>query len=103
VSSRIIDMYGHSSSARAAAAMENPVAYVLETKALIHDVCSILLGMPPESFFARNDGESSRKTRYYAYYNKGVIGCCLHYNIIMEDHAKVCWFAFLIVPCLSPV
>jgi hypothetical protein len=92
-SSGVIDMHGHGSNARAAAAMNNPVAYVFETKALINDVCSILLGMPPESFFARNDGTSSRKTRYYARGNKGVVGHGLGFNCIMEDHAKVSWFA----------
>jgi hypothetical protein len=69
--------------------MENPVAYVFETKAMINDVCSWILGQPAESFFARNDGTSSRKTRYYAYGHKGVAGRCLAYNVVMEDHARV--------------
>ena len=46
-------------------AMENPIAYVSETKSVLNHVLSILFGCPPERFFGVYDGISSRKTRYY--------------------------------------
>ena len=52
-------------SDRAEAAMSNPVAFVAESKALIHDVCSILLGIPPEDFYGALEGASKRKTPYF--------------------------------------
>ena len=32
-------------------AMENPIAYVAESKSMIRDVLSILLNLPPDHFF----------------------------------------------------
>jgi hypothetical protein len=67
--------------------MDNPVAFVTESKAMINDICSILLGYPPEEFFSTVDSQSSRKTRYYKL-NKGLLGSCQAYIGVVEDHAK---------------
>lgn len=74
-------------SARAKAAINNPVAYVIESKSMINDFCSVLLGVPPENFFASADSYSRRKTGYYRA-NKGVLGHTLAYIGVVEDHAK---------------
>ena len=42
-------------------AMENPIAYVSETKSVLNHVLSILFGCPLEGFFGVYDGISSRK------------------------------------------
>ena len=78
---------GLSRGERAAAAMKDPVAFVAESKSLIHDVCAILFGIPPEGFFAKHSGVSSRKTRYFKC-SKGLFGHCLAYIGVVEDHAK---------------
>ena len=72
---------------RATSAMENPIAYVDETKRLVQDICSILFGIAPEHFFERQAGASRRKTRSF-YCCKGVNGHCLAYIGVCEDHAK---------------
>ena len=41
--------------------MENPIAYVSETKSVLHHVLSILFCCPPEGFFGVYEGISSRK------------------------------------------
>ena len=68
-------------------AINNPVAFVSESQSLINDVCSLLLGIPPEDFFSRYASESHQKTRYFKL-NKGIFGHCLAYIGIVEDHAK---------------
>jgi hypothetical protein len=67
--------------------MDNPVAFVAESKAMINDICSILLGCPPGDFFSSFDSQSSRKTTYFKL-NKGIFGSCLAYIGVVEDHAK---------------
>ena len=74
-------------SGRAKAAMDNPVSYVTESKAMINDFCSLLLGIPPEGFFAMTDSQSRRRTRYYKT-RKGILGHALAYIGVVEDHAK---------------
>ena len=76
-----------SEAARAQMAMDDPVTFVEETKQMLNDVCSILLGIPPEDFYSAIDSESRRKTRYFKC-NKGVFGNCLAYVGVTEDHKK---------------
>ena len=76
-----------SEAARARMAMDDPVTFVEETKQMLNDVCSILLGIPPEEFFSKLDSDSRRKTKYFKC-NKGVFGHCLAYIGITEDHKK---------------
>ena len=67
--------------------MDNPVAFVAESKAMINDICSLLLGASPEDFFSSYDSQSSRKTRYFKL-NKGIFGSCQAYIGVVEDHAR---------------
>ena len=76
-----------SRSVRAGLVIKNPVAFVQESKSLINLVCSLLIGAPPEHFFARSAGKSSRKTKYFQE-TKGVIGHALGYIGVMENHTK---------------
>ena len=73
---------------RAALAMDDPITFVEETKQMLNDVCSLLLGIPPEGFFAQADSTSRRKTKYFKL-NKGVFGSMLAYIGVTEDHHKV--------------
>jgi len=77
-----------SESSRAKMAMNDPITFVEETKQMLNDACSILLGIPPEDFYAAFDGESRRKTRYFKD-NKGVFGHNLAFIGVTEDHKKV--------------
>ena len=74
-------------SARAKAAMENPVAYVEETKSLLAHVLSFLLGMPPEHFFERN-AVTSRRSEVPYMHSKGILGHLFAVKGVIEDHAK---------------
>ena len=86
-----------SPAARAAMAMEDPITFAEETKQMLNDVCSILLGIPPEDFFAQVDSESRQKTRYFKC-NKGVFGHNLAFIGMTDDHQKVrSFFAVLSV------
>ena len=69
-------------------AMENPVAYVQESKSMIQHVLNLLLGYAPEHFWSLYDGESVRKTRYFKARGKGVFGHTLAYFGMIEDHQK---------------
>ena len=71
-------------------AMENPIAYVSETKSVLNHILSILFGCPPEGFFGVYEGISSRKTRYYKNrrFKKGIIGNTLAFIGVVEDHVK---------------
>ena len=55
-------------------AIENPVAYVEESKLVLRDVLSILFGLKPEHFFGKTEGKSIRRTKYYKYRHKGIMG-----------------------------
>ncbi|CAJ1937001.1 unnamed protein product, partial [Cylindrotheca closterium] len=66
---------------------ENPVAYVAETKAILNNVLSILVGCPPEGFPGLYDGKSTRKSRYWNT-KKGIFGHILSFAGVVEDHAK---------------
>jgi energy-coupling factor transporter ATP-binding protein EcfA2 len=77
----------HTREYRANSARNNPIAYVAESKKMISDFCSILLGLPPENFFGSDEGQSRRRTRYFATY-KGLLGHPLAYLAVVEDHAK---------------
>jgi hypothetical protein len=77
-----------SESGRAKMAMDDPITFVEETKQMLYDVCSLLLGIPPEDYYAAMDGESRRKTKYFKC-NKGVLGHCQAYVGVTEDHKKV--------------
>ena len=78
----------HMQHTLASLAMQNPIAYVQESKTLINNVMAILIGCPPEGFPALDDGKSSRKTRYFKSQNKGVFGHTLAYFGMIEDHQK---------------
>jgi hypothetical protein len=80
-------MPGLRRSERAEAAINDPVSFVIESKSLMNDVCSLLLGIPPEEFFSQYASQSRRKTRYFKC-NKGIFGHCLAYIGVVEDHAK---------------
>ena len=91
-----------SRSVWAGLAIKNPVAFVQESKSLINLVCSLLIGAPPEHFFARSAGKSSRKTKYFQE-TKGVIGHALGYIGVVEDHAKgTLHYHLLIMGGLTP-
>ena len=77
-----------SASGRARMAMDDPIIFVEETKQMLNDVCSILLGIPPEDYYGALESSSRRKTRYFKC-NKGVFGHCLAYVGVTEDHKKV--------------
>ena len=77
-----------SATGRARMAMDDPITFVEETKQMLNDVCSILLGIPPEDFYSALESESRRKTRYFKC-NKGIFGNCLAYVGVTEDHKKV--------------
>jgi hypothetical protein len=77
-----------SEAGRAKMAMDDPITFVEETKQMLNDVCSLLLGIPPEEFYAALDSESRRKTKYFKC-NKGVFGHSLAYIGVTEDHKKV--------------
>ena len=79
-----------SEKSRAKMAIDDPISMVEETKQMLNDVCSLLLGIPPEDYYAALDSESRRKTRYFKD-NKGVFGYCLAYIGVTEDHKKVCY------------
>jgi len=72
-----------SKSARAKAAMENPVAYVSEFKATVSDILTILLGLPPKGM-----AQVDRKTKHYSRRSKGIFGHTLGYYGVIEDHSK---------------
>ena len=62
----------------------------------------MLIGAPPEHFFARLSGKSSRKTKYFQE-TKGVIGHALGYIGVVEDHAKgTSHYHLLIMGGLTP-
>ena len=91
------------SNTRAKHAVDNPVAYVAECKAVIFDVLSYLFCMSPESFYSAEDGKSSRKTRYYVVRGKGAIGHTLAIGGCVEDHAKgTLHFHFIVYGGLPP-
>jgi len=48
--------------ARVQAAMDNPIAYVTESKRLLLNFLSVLLGKSPEGFFNQDETVSSRHT-----------------------------------------
>ena len=77
----------HTREYRENMARKNPIAYVAESKKMINDFCSILLGLSPENFFGSDEGETRRRTRYFKVY-KGVVGHVLAYIGVVEDHAK---------------
>jgi len=46
--------------ARVQAAMDNPVVYIMESKRLLLDFLSVLLGKSPEGFFNYDETTSTR-------------------------------------------
>ena len=74
---------------RADLAMNNPVAFVLESKMILNDVLSILIGLDPEdmAFFSRFEATSKRKTTYYKA-KKGIFGHPLYAIGVTEDHSR---------------
>ena len=86
-------------------AIENPIAYVTETKSILNHVLSILFGCSPEGFFGAYEGTSTRKTRYYKNrkYNKGIIGNILAFVGVIEDHMKgTLHFHLVLIGSISP-
>ena len=76
-------------SDRAGRTVDNPVAFVMENKQLLHDILTILLGVPVEDkgFFTKMSGQSERSTKYYRT-RKGVYGYALHNMGVTEGHAR---------------
>jgi hypothetical protein len=76
-------------SERAQRSINNPVAFVTENKQLIHDILTILFGVNIENrgFYARTDGVSSRRTRYYRS-KKGMFGYAIYLLAVTESHDK---------------
>ena len=70
-------------------AVENPVAYVLETKLMISHILELLVGLPAEHFFGAYEGTTVQKTKYFKHQKKGIFGYTLSYCGTVEDHAKV--------------
>ena len=82
--------------------MDNPVAFVSESKVMIHDICSILFGRPPEDFYGFYEGTSARKTPALSNC-KGVLGTCLAYIGVVEDHQRgTLHYHFLIFGGMEP-
>ena len=75
-------------NARATHAMNDPIAYVAELKSVINDVLTVLFGVEPESFYAKSERKSSRKTRYFRFRMKGVMGYTLAFYGVVEDHQR---------------
>ena len=77
-------------SARAQAAMDNPIAHVTMYKKLVHDVLEVLIGITPEHFQMgiSSATTSDRRTKYYRQRKKGIFGRPLAYYGVNEDHAK---------------
>ena len=75
-------------NARATHAMNDPITYVAELKSVINDVLTVLFGVEPESFYAKSEGKSSRKTRYFRFRMKGVMGYTLAFYGVVEDHQR---------------
>ena len=73
---------------RARAAMESPVAYVTEYKAVIVDVLSTLIGIPPSNISLAERHMTVRKTKYFKHRPKGIFGRALGYYGVHEAHAK---------------
>ena len=76
-----------SRSGRPRNVMENPVAYVIESKTVINDIRSLLIGAPAQECFSYYDSGSSSITMYYKL-KKGILGHCLSYIGVVEDHAR---------------
>ncbi len=51
--------------ARLQAAIDNPVAYVMESKRMLLDFLSLLLGKTAEGFFNQDEAVSCRWTQYF--------------------------------------
>jgi hypothetical protein len=73
--------------ARSRAAMNNPIAYVLESKAMVVDFLTLLLGQAPEDFYGQSESTSQRRT-YYFRLPKGLFGHSQDYILVVEDHGK---------------
>jgi len=72
---------------RANAETADPATFVAQSKQMVNDILSLLLGIPPQDFFAKADGVSRRKTKYFMC-NKGVLGHALAYIGIVEAHSR---------------
>ena len=77
---------GHSYSERARAGIDDPITFVSESKTMINDVCCLLFGVPLENFYAKTDGISRRKTKYYRCF-KGIGGHVL--KIIAKERYTI--------------
>ena len=79
-------MYQRSQLAKLA--IENPIAYVMETKSMITHVLLVLFGLAPEHFFSAYEVKTARKTQYYKHRQKSIIGRILSFVGVVEDHMK---------------
>ena len=77
----------NSRGSRRACVNNNPVACVIESKTIINDVLSILLGVSPEDVFSYYESTSTRKTKFYKS-TKGVYGHLLSTIGVVESDAK---------------
>ena len=72
----------------ARAAMDNPITYISEFKAVLMDVFSILLGLPASSLAFKMGADTHCKTRYFEDQGKGFLGHMLAWYMAIEDHSK---------------
>jgi len=73
--------------ARVQAAIDNPIAYVMESKRMLLDFLSLLLGTTAEGFFSQDEAVSSRRTQYFRD-QKEILAHCQASIVITEDHSK---------------
>jgi len=62
--------------------------WLTEYKAIIVDVLSILIGIPPSNISLAERGMTVRKTRYFKHRPKGICRRALGYYGVHEAHAK---------------
>jgi len=84
ISSQLLSM---GRDARVQAAIDNPIAYIMESKKLILDFLSLLHGKSPEGFFNQDETGSLRHTQYLQD-QKGILSHCQACTVITEDHNK---------------
>ena len=84
-------------------AIENPIAFVMETKSMITHILSILFGLPPEHFFGVYESNSYRKTPLYNTRRKSIMGSIFSYVGAVEDHMKgTLHFHIILFGSISP-
>jgi hypothetical protein len=84
-------------SASASAAVNGPWAFAIESKSMVNNTCSLLLGTTPELFFAEHGSQLQRMARCFKC-NKGALGHCQDRSQGMLHH-HLLFFGGLL-PCI---